>query len=127
MGNLSFWSDYNNMNELQYLSLRGYLDKYTLDDDIKFWIELDSIIELNPIREYKNIIIEEPYEHTVKLDLNTRTFAIINLINNCKYNKKLNKAYLLSMAINLRERALDAGREDLANSLEVAIKGDISD
>jgi hypothetical protein len=106
------------MNELQYLSLKGYLDKYTLDDDIKFWLELDQVIELNPIREYKNIIIEEPYEHTVKLDLDTRTSSLINLIKKSKYNKRLNANYLCSMAIRLQEKASKVDRLDLVQLLE---------
>lgn len=58
---------------------RTQLDKYALDDDTRFWVELYETIELNPIREFKNVIIETPYENKISLDLDTRIKAIIEL------------------------------------------------
>ncbi len=100
------------MNSFNYLTLQGFIDKNLLDDDTRFWIELDQCIELNPIREYKNIVIEDPYEHTVSLDLNTRVIALIDLITNAKYNNS-NTSYLIKLTNKLIERCREQNRNDL--------------
>lgn len=93
---------------------RNQLDKYALDDDTRFWIELYEPIELNPIREFKNIVIDTPYENTVSLDLDTRIFAIIDLLN----SKKTNKYYILKLSARLREKCINENRQDLIEKLD---------
>lgn len=100
------------MTYLNYLTLHGFVDKNMLDDDARFWIELYEIPELNPIREYKNDVIEDPYQHTVSLDLYTRTVALTDLIVNAKYDNS-NPAYLVKLANNLIARCRECHRHDL--------------
>ena len=100
------------MTYLNYLTLQGFVDKNLLDDDARFWIELYDIPELNPIREYKNTIIEEPYQHTVSLDLETRTESLIDLITNSGYNNS-NPRYLVKLANRLIVKCRENTRQDL--------------
>lgn len=93
---------------------RTQLDKYALDDDTRFWIELYETIELNPIREFKNVIIETPYENKVSLDLDTRIKAIIELLG----SKKSNKFYIMGMANKLRNKCIKENRYDLIETLD---------
>ena len=93
---------------------RNQLDKYALDDDTRFWVELYETIELNPIREFKNVIIETPYENKVSLDLDTRIKAIIELLG----SKKSNKFYIMGMANKLRNKCIKENRYDLIETLD---------
>lgn len=93
---------------------RNQLDKYALDDDTRFWIELYEPIELNPIREFKNVVIDVPYENKVSLDLDTRIFAIIDLLD----SKKTNKYYILKLSDRLREKCINENRQDLVEKLD---------
>ena len=105
---------------------RSQLDRYALDDDTRFWVELYETIELNPIREFKNIIIEIPYENKVSLDLDTRISAIIELLG----SKKSNIFYVMGMAERLRDKCIKENRYDLIetfssikrNTLDYVIK-----
>ena len=93
---------------------RTQLDKYALDDDTRFWVELYETIELNPIREFKNVIIETPYENKVSIDLDTRIKAIIELLG----SKKSNKFYIMGMANKLRNKCIKENRYDLIETLD---------
>lgn len=106
-----------NCNNNNFFS-RSQLDKYALDDDTKFWVELYEIPEMNPIREYKGIIIEDPYEHTVSLDLDTRVSSIFELFE----SKKSNKLYIIKLANRLLENCINNGRLDLAEVLGIEIQ-----
>jgi len=96
---------------------RTQLDKYALDDDTRFWIELYETIELNPIREFKNVIIETPYENKISLDLDTRIKAIIELLG----SKKSNKFYIMGMVNKLRNKCIKENRYDLIEMLDKEI------
>lgn len=96
---------------------RSQLDKYALDDDTRFWVELYETIELNPIREFKNVIIETPYENKVSLDLDTRIRAIIELLG----SEKSNKFYIMRMATKLRNKCINENRYDLIEMLDKEI------
>ena len=93
---------------------RSQLDRYALDDDTRFWVELYDTIELNPIREFKNVIIEIPYENKVSLDLDTRISAIIELLG----SKKSNIFYVMEMAAKLRDKCIKENRYDLIETLD---------
>ena len=96
---------------------RSQLDRYALDDDTRFWVELYETIELNPIREFKNVIIEIPYENKVSLDLDTRISAIIELLG----SKKSNIFYVMEMAAKLRDKSIKENRHDLIETLDKEI------
>lgn len=96
---------------------RTQLDKYALDDDTRFWVELYETIELNPIREFKNVIIETPYENKISLDLDTRIKAMIELLG----SKKSNKFYIMGMANKLRNKCINENRYDLIEMLDKEI------
>lgn len=96
---------------------RNQLDRFVLDDDVRFWVELDDIIELNPIRDYK-VIIDVRYENKVSLDLDTRVKAILDLFE----SKRSDKFYVLEMAINLRNKCIQANRQDLVEFLDVEVQ-----
>lgn len=100
------------MTSFNYLTLQGFIDKNLLDDDARFWIEIFEIPELNPIREYKNIVIEQPYEHTISLDLETRVTSLIDLIANAKYNSS-NPAYLIKLTNRLIVRCREQNKPEL--------------
>jgi hypothetical protein len=102
-----------------YLTLQGFLDKNILDEDVRFWIQLDEVIELNPIRDYHIELHDDSrYVHTVKLDLDTRVSALIELFKNAKYSKRINKPYLLKLFKLLRERCIENTRYDLIEVLD---------
>lgn len=100
------------MEDIILTSVERFVDLHILDDDARFWLELDEIPELNPIREYKNTIIEEPYQHTVSLDLETRTKSLVDLITNSGYNNS-NPRYLVKLANRLIIKCRENGRQDL--------------
>lgn len=107
------------MTSFNYLTLKGFLDKNTLDDDVRFWIQLDEVIELNPIRDYHMELCDDSkYVHTIKLDLDTRVSTLIELFKNAKYNKRINKPYLLKLFKSLRERCITSNRYDLIEALD---------
>lgn len=97
---------------------RCQLDRYALDDDVRFWLELDEQIELYPIRDFKCEVNDTPYEHHVSLDLDTRVLAMNEMFN----NKHLNIRYVIRSAYLLREKCIKAEREDLVNRLDAAIE-----
>lgn len=100
------------MEDIILTSVERFVDLHILDDDARFWLELDEIPELNPIREYKNTVIEDPYEHTVSLDLETRVASLINLIANAKYSNS-NPTYLVKLANRLIMRCREQDKLEL--------------
>ena len=109
------------MTYFNYLTLQGFIDKNLLDDEARFWLELDEIPEMNPIREYKNIVIDEPYEHSVSFDLETRVAVLIELIANVKYNRS-NPRYLVKLANRLIQKC----RETQSPHLELQLLNALS-
>ncbi len=106
------------MVTFNYLTLSSFVDKNLLDDDARWWIELFEIPEMNPIREYKYTIIEEPYQNTVSLDLDTRVRVLLDLIEDAKHNKNCNKAYLKKLTNYLVEKCSKCNRIDLVELLK---------
>lgn len=102
------------MENLILTSIERFVDLHIIDDEARFWLELDEIPELNPIREYKNIVIEVPYESTVSYDLETRTASLIKLFD----SKRSNKKYLIKMLIRLQDKCEQEGRSDLVRLLD---------
>lgn len=100
------------MTSFNYLTLQGFIDKNLLDEDARFWVELYETPELNPIRDYKNTVIENHYEHAVSLDLETRVSSLIDLIVNAKYNNS-NPKYLVKLANILIEKCREQDELEL--------------
>lgn len=109
------------MEELILTSIERFVDLNILDDEARFWLELDEIPELNPIREYKNIVIDEPYEHSISFDLETRVAVLIELITNVKYNRS-NPRYLVKLANRLIQKC----RETQSPHLELQLLNALS-
>ena len=97
---------------------RALMDRYLLDDKTRFWVELDDIIELYPIRNYE-IEIDHRYENVVSLDLDTRVLAMSELF---KYSETSNLTYLIGLAEKLRHKCTIAKRGDLRDSLTFEIR-----
>jgi hypothetical protein len=98
---------------------KNLLDKYSLDDDTKFWIELDEIIELYPIRDYN--LESEPlkrYQNVVSMDLDTRVLAMKELFkfSGSNYN------YLVDLSNKLKEKCINDDRYDLCLTLDFAMQ-----
>jgi len=107
----------------QYFSLRNFLDKHALDEETRWWFELEQDNpELNPIQEYKNIIIELPYENKVSYDLETRVISLVDLFN----GKRSNKKYLMKMLIKLQDKCEQEGRSDLVKLLDRELQERVS-
>jgi hypothetical protein len=102
-------------SDLVYTSLKNFLDTHSIDDEARWWLEIESTLEFNPIREYKNVVLEDRYEHTVSLDLDTRVKVLIELFKEAKYNKRINKTYLGKMTLALRAKCKD--RPDLIDTI----------
>ena len=96
---------------------RTQMDRFILDDQTRFWQEIDELPELNPIRDYK-VVIDVHYENKVSLDLDTRVKAILTLFE----SKRSDKFYILEMAINLRNKCIKADRTDLVDFLDVEVQ-----
>ncbi len=107
------------MSQLYYFSLKDFLANNTLDDDARWFLELENTIELNPIREYKNVeISEEPYEHSINLDLETRVPALIEMIEYNKKSKRHDNHYLKTLAIKLKEKCHNQNQLELEQQLD---------
>jgi hypothetical protein len=103
-------------SDLVYTSLKNFLDTHSIDDEARWWLEIESTLEFNPIREYKNVVLEDRYEHTVSLDLDTRVRVLTDLFSEAKYNNRINKGYLIKLANSLKSRCRD--RVDLIEIIE---------
>jgi hypothetical protein len=105
----------------QYFS-KEFLDKNCLDDDARFWVGLYEQIELNPIRDYTfEIPDEDSYHHTISLDLDTRVSALLDLVKQSEYNKRINKFYLIKQIDRMIEKCIKNEREDLVELIESII------
>ena len=103
-------------SDIVYTSLKNFLDTHSIDDEARWWLEIESTLEFNPIREYKNVVLDDRYEHTVSLDLDTRVRVLADLLSESKYNKRINKGYLVKLANSLKEKCKD--RSDLIEIIE---------
>ena len=103
-------------SDLVYTSLKNFLDNHSIDDEARWWLEIESTLEFNPIREYKNVVLEDRYEHTISLDLDTRVRVLADLFKEAKYNSRVNKVYLTKLANSLKEKCKD--RADLIEIIE---------
>lgn len=102
-------------SDFVYTSLKNFLDTHSIDDEARWWLEIESTLEFNPIREYKNVVLEDRYEHTVSLDLDTRVRVLTELFSEAQYNKRINKEYLVKLANSLKSRCRD--RSDLIENI----------
>ena len=105
------------MNNLQYFSFTKFIDKNTLDDDTRWFLELEETLELNPIREYKNVVIDEPFIHHINLDLDDRVSTLIKMFEENQKIKRYNNAYLRKLAHRLIVLSWDNDRPDLEEKL----------
>ena len=106
---------------LQYFSLKDFLSKNTLDDDTRWFLELDETIELNPIREYKNVVIDEPFIHHINLNLDDRVEILIRMFEDNQKRRKYNNKYLRKLANRLIVLSWDNDRPDLEEKLLLLI------
>lgn len=106
------------MNNLILTSTERFMDLYSIDDDARFWLDLDEVPELNPIREYKNIVIEVPYESVVSYDLEIRVKAMVKLFD----SKRSNKKYLMKMLTKLQGKCRQEDRLDLVRLLDLELQ-----
>ena len=105
------------MSNLYYFSLKDFLSKNTLDDDTRWFLELEETIELNPIREYKNVVIDEPFIHHINLNLDDRVSTLIKMFEESQKIKRYNNAYLRKLAQRLIVLSWDNDRPDLEEKL----------
>jgi len=105
------------MTDIYYFSLKDFLANNTLDDDARWFLELEATLEFNPIREYKNVVIEDQYEHNVSLDLETRVQTLLDMIEANKKSKRHDDRYLKTLANRLVVRCREQDRPELENKL----------
>ena len=107
------------MSEIYDTSLKRFLENNTIDDDARWFLELESTLELNPIRDYKNEMGDnwDSYEHSVILDLPNRIRIYKDLVESGLKSGRLNKRY----AAILGNRLLEKCSDDESKSLLVSI------
>ena len=62
------------------------------------------------------MVLEDRYEHTVSLDLDTRVKVLVDLFSEAKYNRRINKGYLIKLANSLKRKC--GNRTDLIEIIE---------
>ena len=84
-----------------------------LDDFARWLLDLEEFPELSADRDFLGDI-EERYQNTVSLDLDTRTQVLSSLLLENAKHHKFNKNYLIKLANRLITKCRLANREDLS-------------